>query len=240
MALLSFVGLLAGCTRAGEVVPLRTTAALDPAAVQGAWWSWAAAAPSGRNPVEDRTGEYCAVNQPGGMWFLAGTFGGRATRHCTVPSGRTLVAPLINQLGSGQECADLLDSATGQLKVDGVVRPVFRWPGSRITVSGVANNPVTRRAGAFEAQGCGLWAETGALAPGRHKVTIRGADGTFRVAVDYHLLVTDQADEDEQVPREDALARNTLESRSRPSGITVDRLLGRRGVGLVAVDLQAG
>ncbi|GAA0956848.1 signal protein [Actinocorallia libanotica] len=208
-AFLLLAGLLGGCAHTGQVTPSSTAAALDPAVVQGAWWSWAAAAPAGRNPVEDETGEHCAVNQPSGMWFLAGTFGGRAVRKCTVPSARNLVAPLVNRIASEQECADLLDSATGQLKVDGVARPVLRWKGSRITVNGVADNPVTRRAGVFETYGCGLWAETGALEPGRHKVTIRGTDGDFRIAVDYHLLVTDQAGEAPRASREETLVEGS-------------------------------
>lgn len=168
-----------------------SAAPLDPARVQGAWWTWAASSPSGRNPVEDRTGAFCAAGQqPEGLWFLAGTFGGEAVRRCTVPAGRTLVAPLVNQVGDSEAaCARFLSGATGRMTVDGAARPVLRWRGVLIRASGVARNPVTREGGAFGGYGCGLWASAPPLSPGTHRVAIRGANETLRVSVDYVLTV---------------------------------------------------
>jgi hypothetical protein len=61
------------------------------------WWPWALAEPAATNPVVDPTGASCAVGQPGGkVWLLAGTFGGAATRECTVPKGKALLLPLVN------------------------------------------------------------------------------------------------------------------------------------------------
>jgi hypothetical protein len=61
------------------------------------WWQWALETPVSINPVLDLTGENCAVNQSGQVWFLAGSFtGGTVTRECTVTTGTALFFPLIN------------------------------------------------------------------------------------------------------------------------------------------------
>lgn len=167
----------------------RLPGSLRSADVQGAWWSWAAGVPSGRNPVEDATGADCAVHQPDKVWFLVGNFGGDTTRRCVVPAGRTLVAPLVNLQGSKRDCTDFMASATGELTIDGVVQRSLRWPGVKITTSAVAGNPITREAGRFSAYACGVWAISRPLPLGRHILTIRGASGGFRVAVRYELTI---------------------------------------------------
>lgn len=64
--------------------------------LSAAWWQWAMAAPPETNPVEDATGEHCAVGQQGNVWFLAGGFGSsRISRRCVVPAGRFLFFPII-------------------------------------------------------------------------------------------------------------------------------------------------
>jgi hypothetical protein len=61
------------------------------------WWQWALETPASQNPVTDTTGAYCAVNQSGKVWFLAGSFGsGAVSRSCTVPPGTALFFPLAN------------------------------------------------------------------------------------------------------------------------------------------------
>lgn len=60
------------------------------------WWTWALSQPAATNPVLDPTGANCAVGQQGKVWFLAGTFGGSATRACTVPKGKALLVPVLN------------------------------------------------------------------------------------------------------------------------------------------------
>lgn len=46
----------------------------------------------------DETGVNCAQGQPGNVWFLAGNYGGVSRRECTVPVGKTLYFPLVNQV----------------------------------------------------------------------------------------------------------------------------------------------
>jgi hypothetical protein len=62
-----------------------------------AWWQWALGQPAPSNPVLDSTGAFCGQGQTGQVWFLAGTFGGPAvTRSCTVPAGKALLLPVLN------------------------------------------------------------------------------------------------------------------------------------------------
>jgi hypothetical protein len=60
------------------------------------WWPWALREPMATNPVVDTTGANCAVGQTGKVWLLAGTFGGTEDRSCTVPKGKALLVPLLN------------------------------------------------------------------------------------------------------------------------------------------------
>lgn len=63
------------------------------------WWQWAMSSPTQENPVEDATGEHCAVNQQGPAWFLAGGFGSsKIRRRCVVPAGKHLFFPAVNMV----------------------------------------------------------------------------------------------------------------------------------------------
>jgi hypothetical protein len=158
--------------------------------IQGAWWSWAATEPVESNPVADDTGEFCDRNQPDDAWFLAGTFGGEARRHCAVPQGRPIIAPIINLYsGDPADCADFMRSADGSAKLDGAALPVERFAGDPIVVEGVAGNAVGAQPGRHEALGCGLWVRISSITPGEHTLRIRGSAGDFRVSVDYDLTV---------------------------------------------------
>jgi hypothetical protein len=61
------------------------------------WWQWALSAPASSNPLLDTTGQFAAVNQRGRIWFLAGNTGGETTRYVTVPAGKALFFPIVNQ-----------------------------------------------------------------------------------------------------------------------------------------------
>ncbi|TMR00131.1 signal protein [Actinomadura soli] len=161
-----------------------------PGEIQTQWWKWAASTPRGRNPVEDETGTHCAAGQGEFIWNLAGTFGGSVKRRCTMPS-QTLVVPVVNLLGSQSDCAAFMAAARGRWTVDGVAQPVQRWEGSPITVDSVAGNPVTGTAGQTKGYACGFWGfiAQGGLAPGKHKISIRGSSGDFHTSVDYDLTV---------------------------------------------------
>ena len=53
--------------------------------------------PIEQNPPYDIDGRYCGLKQRDPhVWFLAGTFGSIAERTCTVPSGKSLLLPVVN------------------------------------------------------------------------------------------------------------------------------------------------
>ena len=62
------------------------------------WWQWVLALPPAVNPLLDATGDNCMVGQHGSNWFLAGSWGGAATRDCDIPQGATLFFPVINEI----------------------------------------------------------------------------------------------------------------------------------------------
>lgn len=162
----------------------------DPAEVQGAWWTWASSAPSGRNPVEDATGELCALGQPeSGDWYLAGSFGEDVDRVCTVPAGRRLVIPGVNLVSDEADCRDFMAEAAAEVTVDGTRAALLTWSGSDVVVTGVADNPLTGAAGEHKGHACGVWALVDPLPPGEHRVEIRGESGNFQLSVSYKLTV---------------------------------------------------
>lgn len=75
----------------GSAVPLP--------ALTAQWWQWAVSIPVDQNPQSDPTGDDCMIGQRGDIWFLAGVFsGGPASRSCSVPEGKTLFFPIINEI----------------------------------------------------------------------------------------------------------------------------------------------
>lgn len=153
------------------------------------WWEWAAAAPEETNPISDPDGRHCAANQPGDVWFLAATFGGEATRSCTVPAGRQLFAPVINQVCSPDiRCEINEPSFTATL--DGEPLRVIAVDNDPFTVAGVADNPVTFEAAPVELVATGFWVRFGPLGAGQHTVVLEGSEPSgFSTKVTYQLTV---------------------------------------------------
>jgi hypothetical protein len=60
------------------------------------WWQWVFSLPQDINPLLDITGEDCAQNQRGPVWFLTGTTGGSMERTCTIPEGKAILFPILN------------------------------------------------------------------------------------------------------------------------------------------------
>ena len=72
----------------------------------GRWWQWALSTPKSVNPLEDRTGKYCAEGQGGPVWFLAGTTGNThsSKRKCIVPYSKAILFPIIVSQFSFLKC----------------------------------------------------------------------------------------------------------------------------------------
>jgi hypothetical protein len=81
--------------------------------LQVQWWKWILGIPPEDSPVLDVTGENCAEDQKGPIWYLAGfagssegpPFGGSAERDCTIPEGKDLLIPIFNTV-----CAEITDA----------------------------------------------------------------------------------------------------------------------------------
>ena len=74
------------------------------------WWQWILQIPAATNPNLDATGGHCAEGQSGHVWFLAGSFGTLPSpifRNCTIPAGKSLLIPILNQADG----AGLIDCA---------------------------------------------------------------------------------------------------------------------------------
>jgi hypothetical protein len=75
------------------------------------WWQWALSVPADHNPLLDTTGADAAQGQSGPVWFLAGSFAGTAERTVSVPTGKALFFPIINNLWVSTEPTDPQDAA---------------------------------------------------------------------------------------------------------------------------------
>ena len=103
--------LLAGIASLMAIQPATTSAAPQPQNVipvqtfgatygewSARWWQWLLSIPAAINPNLDSTGANCGEGQVDDVWFLAGTFGGAVNRSCTIPAGKPIFFPLINNI----------------------------------------------------------------------------------------------------------------------------------------------
>ena len=76
-----------------------------PKALTEAWWTWALANPSPLDGGYDVGDPRCEGEFVEGVFFLGGTFGGDATRTCTVPAKTALFFPVLNSFITAEEAA---------------------------------------------------------------------------------------------------------------------------------------
>ncbi len=178
------------------------------------WWQWVLSIPKDSNPLMDKTGEFCGVEQSGDVWFLAGTLGGTAKRKCTIPAGKAILFPIINAEcstieGNGEteielrNCANLLINhvVVKQAIVDNValkdlddyrvLSPLFTFtlpPDNILGITGGTSIP-------SNSVSDGFWILLEPLPAGQHDIQIIGVAPfpefrfTFRTKVTYHLTV---------------------------------------------------
>jgi hypothetical protein len=125
------------------------------------WWQWALSIPTPVSPLTDTSGDNSMIGQHGPVWFLAGVFaGGRVARTCSVPEGKSLYFPVINNvvLNSPNVCgqgasmsvkelraqiAPYIDEATNlSVTVDGVPIKNFRRVKSEAFAATLPNDNV--------------------------------------------------------------------------------------------------
>lgn len=173
-----------------------------------AWWEWAYSVPADQNPLLDTKGENADEEQRGPVWFLAGNFGGTTVRRVTVPEGKALFFPILNQpwvqypTDPVLSIPDLraflrpgMDNAILHCEIDG--RPVQDLAGYRVestvfTTTVPEGNLLGMPAGDYEP--CvdnGYYLMLRPLKPGRHTIrfTAANADQSFSLDVTYHINV---------------------------------------------------
>lgn len=185
------------------------------ATLSAQWWQWILGIPGDTNPGfddgSDMSGQACAVHQSGPVWFLAGTFvGGPVERRCTVPAGKALFFPLINQtwifdpgevrtadfvrtaIAPGINNVDTLRATLDSLNVkdlfgNRVLSPLFSYVLPE-------NNIVGLPAGRYGPTASdGYWLLVAPLSPGLHTISFGGTIGAgFAVDVTYKLNVAEQ------------------------------------------------
>lgn len=153
------------------------------------WWTWALSIPEENNPVTDPTGENCAINQEGPVWFLAGTTGGSVNRECDVPAGKAILLSPLNIECSFAEFPDM--------KTEQQLRDCAQWPGASVEVTidgkrldGIEqfevqsplfdvtlpdNNIFGAPAGPTKAVSGGWWVLIKPLSPGNHHISFGGS-----------------------------------------------------------------
>lgn len=102
------------------------------------WWHWIFHIPTAMNPNLDTSGRDCAQEQSGHVWFLAGSFGppvSPAVRTCTVPSGTSLLIPILTT-AFGAGLGDCLSPGWGNPGLCDV-------PSLRASAAAEENNPRT-------------------------------------------------------------------------------------------------
>jgi hypothetical protein len=177
------------------------------------WWQWLFSLPQDINPLLDITGEDCAQNQSGPVWFLAGTTGGSIERTCTIPEGKAILFPVLNFVNvraapSETEedlrriVKDQADKATSlEASVDGA--PLqdlqnYRAESPLFNVTLPEGNILGIPGRSSEAVTDGYWVMLQPLPAGEHTIHFRGAyvdvtapagAGNIVTEVTYHLII---------------------------------------------------
>lgn len=83
-------------------------------------WQWVFNFPSAGNPILEDGNVDCSAGQSGEVWYLAGSFGSKAERTCTIKKGKAVFFPLLNGLywtpldpAIPEDCTDVLSCRTG-------------------------------------------------------------------------------------------------------------------------------
>jgi hypothetical protein len=176
------------------------------------WWQWILSTPRSINPVVDRTGEYASVNQPSkDVWFLAGKLADEnknlPNRFCAVPSGRSILVPVINceanplehpELRTDQDIIEHVNNDEDSIivkecRVDGKLIPVARIKSDPIIfhLNMVDCNLFTEKGGSTRASADGYWVFLKPLSQGEHIISFQGQCeyGRLCSGAIYHLQV---------------------------------------------------
>jgi hypothetical protein len=178
-----------------------------------AWWKWFLSTPKAVNPILDESGKFASINQPPkDVWFLAGKLGNREKnvpdRFCIIPSGRSILFPVINceanfleypKLTTEQDLINYVnrDENTITYKecfVNNEPIPVQRVKSDPAVFEVEINEDNIydiKTHGITPASGDGYWIFLKSVAPGDYFVSFRGCceKGAINSGADYHLKV---------------------------------------------------
>jgi hypothetical protein len=181
------------------------------------WWQWILSIPTSVNPLLDPTGADCGQGQLGPVWFLAGTFGGSASRACTIPAGKSILFPILNAECSTVEgngttdkalraCAmGLIDHATKvEADIDGrslvdltgtppvspfrVQSPLFNFTLPSDNILGITNPDPNPSPSVSD----GYWIILAPLSVGEHIIHFRGEVPVFSFTTEATYTITVQ------------------------------------------------
>ncbi|MFI6996809.1 hypothetical protein [Nocardia sp. NPDC050175] len=158
------------------------------------WWQWASAIPTATNPVSDETGKFADVDQSADVWFLAGTFGGKVSRKCSVPYGRPIFFPAFNYLQRASlfgRRVPVVPTASGHAELNGVSLPLREVANrSPFLIDAHPDGPFGPP-GRYRANAWGLWCSLDELSRGDYILTLGGEyePGGFWTEVTYDLEV---------------------------------------------------
>jgi hypothetical protein len=181
-----------------------------------AWWSWALGFPVATNPVLADGNVDCGARQTGDVWFLAGTFGTKAERTCTVKKGKALFFPILNAITFAPDFCKDVTSCRFDADITQTQGGKFEWACTVDGIPCIFKSPVVRAQSdplrlnlktgtiATEADGFGLdpgvrkiaisdgyWIMLDPLKPGVHTIHFTAATvGGLNLDVTYHLTVS--------------------------------------------------
>jgi hypothetical protein len=172
------------------------------------WLKWCLEQPIESNPANDTTGKNCYQNQSGPVWFLAGTFGGPATRRCTIPMQKAIMFPIIEKECSFVEDKDI---TTETDLISRTIDQTSRISHLEASIDGVAlqnlsryqvqtrvfdlvfpkNNVYSVQEGPTQAASNGVWVFLEPLSAGKHKIYFKGVhrQPDFHTEVTYELFI---------------------------------------------------
>jgi hypothetical protein len=151
------------------------------------WWNWQGKESNETNPVTDLVGKDCARNQPPDVWFVAGTFGGAAKRHCAIPYGREIVGPVMNLTTSPGDPTRMTISEA-KVTFDGATIPYSEEEVPSFEYVGVDGNPLNT--GTANLRGQGYWFRIPPPSKGSHELQITAtSDEGFRLDVTYEITI---------------------------------------------------
>lgn len=212
---LTFNLAIAGNPNPGVIPPDANPAGKSYGEWAAAWWQWALGTPFDQSPLLDDNGEFCHVGQGGSVWFLAGTFAGTVERTCTLPAGKMLFFPVLNNawfqfctdpplsedcIQNNYEClrelirlpedvelsCEIDGAPLTQLSAYHTESPSFGLNTTEGSVAAVFGFPVCFNAPAVDD---GYYLMLRPLTPGQHTIHFVGRNGAFVSDVTYHLTV---------------------------------------------------